>query len=156
MQRRHGTIDQDLVVYGILGASFIGLLAVKGVDLLKGIAEQSQITASAQQAVKNDHIAQRRFSLGCNTGFVMESGVTTLQNGDRALDIKSRAPLPPGAILCDRTGATAVIATDGTVSDIRVSAAIRKRFVEQGFEKDNEQLDRQRQQQEGDRLQEEG
>lgn len=129
---------QDLYVYGALALSFLALLLFKSGDLIQGLSNQSTINRNAQVSAKDNAIAQRRFSLGCNTGTVMSNGSPNLMQGETPLDIRTRTPIPPGALLCDETGATAIVGQDGTVSDIRVSASVRKAFLERGFRTENQ------------------
>jgi len=124
---------QDLAIYGALGLSFLALLLFKGGDLMAGIANQTAITKNSQIAAKDNRVAEQRFSLGCNTGFITASGNTSLIDGEIPLDIITRSPLAPGAVLCDRTGATAIVSPDGLISDIRVSARVRKTYIDRGL-----------------------
>lgn len=124
---------QDFIVYAALGLSFLALLGFKAGDLLQGIANQTQISENAQIVAKDNRVAEQRFSLGCNTGFVLASGNTNLIDGEVPLDVATRSPLAPGAVLCDRTGATAIVSPDGLISDIRVSARVRKTFIDKGL-----------------------
>lgn len=131
------TIDQqDKIIYGVLGLSFLALLLLKGGEQLEGINAQSLITRNASSAAKDSRIAEKRFG-NCNTGFVLADGTPNLIEGETALDIRSRTPLAPGALLCDETGATAIVAKDGTISDIRVSATVRKAYQQQAFRNEN-------------------
>ena len=131
------TIDpQDKIIYGVLGLSFLVLLLFKSSDLIEGINAQSLVSRNASSAAKDSHIAEKRFG-NCNTGFVLADGTPNLINGETPLDIRSRTPLAPGALLCDETGATAIVAKDGTISDIRVSATVRKAYQQQAFRNEN-------------------
>ena len=59
---------------------------------------------------------------------MLTDGTPNLIEGEVPLDIRSHTPLAPGAWLCDETGATATVARDSTISDIRVSATVRKAY----------------------------
>jgi hypothetical protein len=134
------TDKQDLIVYGALGLSFGALLLFKGGNLIEGINNQSIVSQNARIAAKDNQIAESRFGLGCNTGIVMNDGSPNLIEGSIPLDIQSRTPIAKGALLCDQTGATAIVAPDGTVSDIRVSARVRKTYLQRGFREENARL----------------
>ena len=127
---------QDQIIYGVLGLSFLALLLFKSGDLIEGINSQSLVTRNASSAAKDSRIAEKRFG-NCNTGFVLTDGTPNLIEGEVPLDIRSRTPLAPGAWLCDETGATATVARDGTISDIRVSASVRKAYQKQAFRNEN-------------------
>lgn len=124
---------QDLAIYGALGLSFLALLLFKGRDLIGSIHNQSTITQNSQIAAKDNRVAESRFSLGCNTGFVLPNGNTNLIAGETPLDAATRSPIAPGAVLCDRTGATAIVSPSGVISDIRVSARVRKTYIDRGL-----------------------
>lgn len=124
---------QDAIVYGALGLSFAAMLLLKSGDLIQGINNQSLISKNAATAAKDNRVAEQRFSLGCNTGFVLSDGNTNLIAGEVPLDLATRSPLAPGAVLCDRTGATAIVSADGLISDIRVSARVRKTYIDKGL-----------------------
>lgn len=128
--------QQDKIIYGILGLSFFALLLFRSGDLIEGINAQSLITRNASSAAKDSRIAEKRFG-NCNTGFTLADGTPNLIEGEAPLDIRSRTPLAPGAVLCDETGATAIVAKDGTISDIRVSAMVRKAYQQQAFRNEN-------------------
>ena len=132
------TIDQqDKIIYGVLGLSFLALLLFKSGDLIEGINAQSLVTRNASSSAATDsRIAEKRFG-NCNTGFVLTDGTPNLIEGEVPLDIRSRTPLAHGAWLCDETGATATVARDGTISDIRVSASVRKAYQKQAFRNEN-------------------
>ena len=127
---------QDQIIYGVLGLSFLPLLLFRSGDLIEGINAQSLVTRNASSAAKDSRIAEKRFG-NCNTGFVLTDGTPNLIEGEVPLDIRSRTPLAPGAWLCDETGATATVARDGTISDIRVSASVRKAYQKQAFRNEN-------------------
>ena len=127
---------QDQIIYGVLGLSFLALLLFRSGDLIEGINAQSLVTRNASSAAKDSRIAEKRFG-NCNTGFVLTDGTPNLIEGEVPLDIRSRTPLAPGAWLCDETGATATVARDGTISDIRVSASVRKAYQKQAFRNEN-------------------
>lgn len=127
---------QDQIIYGVLGLSFLALLLFKSGDLIEGINAQSLVSKNAQATAKDDAIAQRRFSQGCNTGFLV-AGESVIASTAEALDIRSQRPLSPGAVLCDETGATAIVDRDGYPSDIRVSAKVRKTYQEKSFRNEN-------------------
>lgn len=124
---------QDRIVYGVLGLSFVALLLFRSGDLVKGINNQSMISENARIAAKDNAVAEQRFSLGCNTGFVLADGNTNLIDDQVPLDIQTKSPLAPGAVLCDRTGATAIVSPEGLISDIRVSARVRKTYIDKGL-----------------------
>ncbi len=128
--------QQDKIIYGILGLSFLALLLLKGGEQLEGINAQSLITRNASSAAKDSRIAEKRFG-NCNTGFVLADGTPNLIEGEVPLDIRSRTPLAPGALLCDETGATAIVDKQGAISDIRVSATVRKAYQQQAFRNEN-------------------
>lgn len=128
---------QDLIVYGALGLSFFVLVLFKGGSFLQGINEQSTITTNAKTEARDSRIAERRFG-NCNTGIMMADGSPLLAEGGVVVDIRSRMPLAKGAVVCDESGATAVIAADGSATDIRVSARVRKIYSERGFRADNQ------------------
>lgn len=128
--------QQDQIIYGVLGLSFLALLLFKSGDLIEGINAQSLVSRNASSAAKDSRIAEKRFG-NCNTGFVLSDGTPNLIDGETPLDIRSRTPLAPGALLCDETGATAIVAKDGTISDIRVSATVRKAYQKQAFRNEN-------------------
>ena len=128
--------QQDKIIYGVLGLSFLALLLFRSGDLIEGINAQSLVTRNASSAAKDSRIAEKRFG-NCNTGFVLRDGTPNLIEGEVPLDIRSRTPLAPGAWLCDETGATATVARDGTISDIRVSASVRKAYQKQAFRNEN-------------------
>ncbi|MEX0272410.1 hypothetical protein AB3R30_25175 [Leptolyngbyaceae cyanobacterium UHCC 1019] len=131
------TIDQqDKIIYGVLGLSFLALLLFKSGDLIEGINAQSLVSRNASVAAKDSHIAEKRFG-NCNTGFVLPDGTPNLIEGETPLDIRSRTPLASGSILCDETGATAIVDKQGTISDIRVSATVRKAYQQQAFRNEN-------------------
>ena len=127
---------QDQIIYGVLGLSFLALLLFRSGDLIEGINAQSLVTRNASSAAKDSRIAEKRFG-NCNTGFALANGTPNLIEGEVPLDIRSRTPLAPGAWLCDETGATATVARDGTISDIRVSASVRKAYQKQAFRNEN-------------------
>ena len=127
---------QDQIIYGVLGLSFLALLLFRSGDLIEGINAQSLVTRNASSAAKDSRIAEKRFG-NCNTGFVLRDGTPNLIEGEVPLDIRSRTPLAPGAWLCDETGATAIVSKDGTISDIRVSASVRKAYQKQAFRNEN-------------------
>lgn len=131
------TDRQDLVIYGCLGLSFLALVLFKGGSFLQGIDEQSLITGNAKQEKRDSQIAERRFG-NCNTGIMMADGSPLLVEGGVVVDIRSQVPLAKGAVACDESGGTAVVGADGTATDIRVSARVRKAYLEQGFRIDNE------------------
>jgi hypothetical protein len=131
------TIDQqDKIIYGVLGLSFLALFLFKSGDLIEGINAQSLVSRNASSAAKDSRIAEKRFG-NCNTGFVLADGTPNLIDGETPLDIRSRTPLAPGALLCDETGATAIVDKNGTISDIRVSATVRKAYQQQAFRNEN-------------------
>ena len=130
------TDKQDLIIYGVLGLSFLGLLLFKSGDLIAGLNAQSLVSRNAQSTAKDDTIAQRRFGQGCNTGFLV-AGESILAPTEQALDIRTQRPLSPGSVLCDETGATAIVDRDGYPSDIRVSAKVRKTYQEKAFRNEN-------------------
>ncbi len=127
---------QDQIIYGVLGLSFLALLLFKSGDLIEGINAQSLVSRNASSAAKDSRIAEKRFG-NCSSGFVLADGTPNLIEGEVPLDIRSRTPLAPGAWLCDETGATATVARDGTISDIRVSASVRKAYQKQAFRNEN-------------------
>ncbi|MEX0272475.1 hypothetical protein AB3R30_25505 [Leptolyngbyaceae cyanobacterium UHCC 1019] len=132
------TIDQqDKIIYGVLGLSFLALLLFKSGDLIQDINAQSLVSRNASVAAKDSRIAEKRFG-NCNTGFVLADGTPNLIEGETALDIRSRTPLGKGSILCDETGATAIVDRQGTISDIRVSATVRKAYQQQAFRNENQ------------------
>ena len=128
--------QQDKIIYGVLGLSFLALLLFKGGDQIEGINAQSLISRNASAAAKDSRIAEKRFG-NCSTGFVLPDGTPNLVEGETALDIRSRTPLASGSVLCDETGATAILNRDGTISDIRVSATVRKAYQQQAFRTEN-------------------
>ena len=127
---------QDQIIYGVLGLSFLALLLFKSGDLIEGINAQSLVSRNASSAAKDSRIAEKRFG-NCSSGFVLADGTPNLIEGEVPLDIRSHTPLAPGAWLCDETGATATVARDGTISDIRVSASVRKAYQKQAFRNEN-------------------
>jgi hypothetical protein len=131
------TIDpQDKIIYGVLGLSFLALLLFKGGDQIEGINAQSLISRNASAAAKDSRIAEKRFG-NCSSGFVLADGTPNLIEGETPLDIRSRTPLAKGTCLFDETGATATVGSDGTISDIRVSARVRKAYQRQAFRNEN-------------------
>ena len=131
------TIDrQDQIIYGVLGLSFLALLLFKSGDLIEGINAQSLVSRNASSGAKDSRIAEKRFG-NCNTGFALADGTPNLIEGATPLDIRSLTPLASGSVLCDETGATAIVAKDGTISDIRVSATVRKAYQQQAFRNEN-------------------
>ena len=128
--------QQDKIIYGVLGLSFLALLLFKSGDLLEDINAQSLITRNASSAAKDSRIAEKRFG-NCSSGFVLSDGTPNLIEGETPLDIRSRTPLAEGTCLFDETGATATVAPDGTISDIRVSARVRKAYQERAFRNEN-------------------
>ena len=131
------TIDQqDKIIYGVLGLSFLALLLFKSGDLIEGINAQSLVSRNASSGAKDSRIAEKRFG-NCNTGFALANGTPNLIEGETPLDIRSLTPLASGAVLCDETGATAIVNKDGTISDIRVSASVRKAYQQQAFRNEN-------------------
>ena len=128
--------QQDKIIYGVLGLSFLALLLFKSGDLIEGINAQSLIIRNASNSVKDSRIAEKRFG-NCNTGFALADGTPNLIEGEVPLDIRSRTPLASGSVLYDETGATATVAPDGTISDIRVSARVRKAYQERAFRNEN-------------------
>ena len=132
---------QDKIIYGVLGLSFLVLLLLKGGEQIEGINAQSLVSRNASSAARDSRIAEKRFG-NCNTGFVLADGTPNLIERETALDIRSRTPLASGSILCDETGATAIIAKDGTISDIRVSATVRKAYQQQAFRNENLKVQR--------------
>ena len=120
----------------MLGLSFLALFLFKSGDLIEGINAQSLVSRNASSAAKDSRIAEKRFG-NCNTGFVLADGTPNLIDGETPLDIRSRTPLAPGALLCDETGATAIVDKNGTISDIRVSATVRKAYQQQAFRNEN-------------------
>lgn len=123
----------DYFIYGAMGVSMLALLAFRGGDLLQGIANQSAIARTSQTAAKDNAVAEQRFGMGCNTGFVMQNGARNLIPNMTALDARTGVPIAPGALLCDQSGATAIVGADGTVTDMRVSARVRKTFLDKGL-----------------------
>ena len=131
------TIDQqDQIIYGVLGLSFLALLLFRSGDLIEGINAQSLVSRNASSGAKDSRIAEKRFG-NCNTGFALADGTPNLIEGETPLDIRSLTPLARGSVLCDETGATAIVAKDGTISDIRVSASVRKAYQKQAFRNEN-------------------
>ena len=128
--------QQDKIIYGVLGLSFLALLLFRSGDLIEGINAQSLITRNASSAAKDSRIAENRFG-NCSSGFVLSDGTPNLIEGETPLDIRSRTPLAKGTCLFDETGATATVAPDGTISDIRVSARVRKAYQERAFRNEN-------------------
>jgi hypothetical protein len=129
---------QDTIVYGALGLSMLALLLFRGGDLLDGINQQSLISRTAQQTAKDDAIAQRRFSLGCNTGFLV-NGVSVIDTTAPAVDIRTRRLLPINTVVCTETG-TAIVGNGGYLTDIRTSATVRRKVQERGFLTENNKL----------------
>lgn len=127
---------QDQIIYGVLGLSFLALLLFKSGELLEGINAQSLISRNASAAAKDSRIAEKRFG-NCSSGFVLSDGTPNLIEGETPLDIRSRTPLAKGTCLFDETGATATVGSDGTISDIRVSARVRKAYQQQAFRNEN-------------------
>ena len=127
---------QDQIIYGVLGLSFLALLLFKSGDLIEGINAQSLVSRNASSAAKDSRIAEKRFG-NCSSGFVLADGTPNLIEGETPLDIRSLTPLASGSVLCDETGATAIVAKDGTISDIRVSATVRKAYQQQAFRNEN-------------------
>ena len=128
--------QQDQIIYGVLGLSFLALILFKSGDLIEGINAQSLVTRNASSAAKDSRIAEKRFG-NCSSGFVLSDGTPNLIEGETPLDIRSRTPLATGSCLFDETGATAIVAKDGTISDIRVSASVRKAYQKQAFRNEN-------------------
>ena len=127
---------QDQIIYGVLGLSFLALLLFRSGDLIEGINAQSLVTRNASSGAKDSRIAEKRFG-NCNTGFALANGTPNLIEGETPLDIRSLTPLASGSVLCDETGATAIVSKDGTISDIRVSASVRKAYQKQAFRNEN-------------------
>ena len=127
---------QDQIIYGVLGLSFLALILFKSGDLIEGINAQSLVSRNASSAAKDSRIAEKRFG-NCSSGFVLADGTPNLIEGEVPLDIRSRTPLASGGCLFDETGATAIVAKDGTISDIRVSASVRKAYQKQAFRNEN-------------------
>ena len=127
---------QDQIIYGVLGFSFLALLLFRSGDLIEGINAQSLVSRNASSGAKDSRIAAKRFG-NCNTGFALANGTPNLIEGETPLDIRSLTPLASGSVLCDETGATAIVAKDGTISDIRVSATVRKAYQQQAFRNEN-------------------
>ena len=127
---------QDKIIYGVLGLSFLALLLLKGGDQIEGINAQSLVSRNASSAARDSRIAEKRFG-NCSSGFVLADGTPNLIDGEVPLDIRSRTPLASGGCLFDETGATAIVAKDGTISDIRVSASVRKAYQKQAFRNEN-------------------
>jgi hypothetical protein len=132
--------NQDWVVYGVLGISFLALLILKGPDLMQGISEQGRISESIRRQAKDSEIAMARYSVGCSTQWQMSDGSQILSEGFPAIDIESGQVLPPGSVLCGPNGATAIVSSTGFVSDIRVSAQLQRIYLERGFSNANDQL----------------
>ena len=128
--------QQDKIIYGVLGLSFLALLLLKGGDQIEGINAQSLVSRNASSAARDSRIAEKRFG-NCSSGFVLSDGTPNLIEGEVPLDIRSRTPLASGGCLFDETGATAIVAKDGTISDIRVSATVRKAYQKQAFRNEN-------------------
>ena len=128
--------QQDKIIYGVLGLSFLALLLLKGGDQIEGINAQSLVSRNASSAARDSRIAEKRFG-NCSSGFVLSDGTPNLIEGEVPLDIRSRTPLAKGTCLFDETGATATVAPDGTISDIRVSARVRKAYQERAFRNEN-------------------
>ena len=127
---------QDKIIYGVLGLSFLALLLLKGGEQIEGINAQSLVSRNASSAARDSRIAEKRFG-NCSSGFVLSDGTPNLIEGEVPLDIRSRTPLASGGCLFDETGATAIVAKDGTISDIRVSATVRKAYQKQAFRNEN-------------------
>lgn len=132
------TDRQDLIVYGSLAFSFLALIVFKGGDFLKSVNEQSLITSNARNELRDSRIAERRFGNGCNTGIMMADGSPTIAEGGVVVDIRTRSPLSRGAVICDETGSTAVVSESSTATDVRVSARVRKIYIERNFRTENE------------------
>ena len=128
--------QQDKIIYGVLGLSFLALLLLKGGEQIEGINAQSLVSRNASSAARDSRIAEKRFG-NCSSGFVLSDGTPNLIEGEVPLDIRSRTPLASGGCLFDETGATAIVAKDGTISDIRVSATVRKAYQKQAFRNEN-------------------
>jgi len=127
---------QDLIANGLLGLSFVAMGVFKSGDIIAGFQNQSVISGNAKATAQDNAIAIRRFDEGCTTGFLI-NGKPTITTDGIAVDIRVGTPLGKGAVLCDETGATAILDQVGIASDIRVSAVIRRRFREQKFRDDN-------------------
>lgn len=122
-------IPPEAWIYLGLAGCFGLLVAVKGGDLLQNMQRQSAADISAQQAVRDNATAEQRFSMGCNTGFLV-NGQPTLVKGQLPVDALAGTAIAPGAVLCDRTGATAIVQPNGLIGDIAVSARVRKAFLD--------------------------
>jgi len=133
---KHDIDVQDLVVYGLFGLSLVVMGVFKSGDIIADFQDQSVISGNAKATVQDNAISIRRFDEGCNTGFLID-GESIISPDAVALDIDTRRQLRPGAVLCDQTGATAILDKDGIASDIRLSATVRRRFREQKFRDDN-------------------
>ena len=127
---------QDLVVYGLFGLSLVVMGVFKSGDIMADFQNQSLISRNAKATAQDNAVAIRRFDEGCTTGFLI-NGTPTITTDGIAVDIRVGTPLGKGAVLCDETGATAVLDEGGIASDIRLSATVRRRFREQKFRDDN-------------------
>ena len=127
---------QDLIANGLLGLSFAAMGLFKAGDIIGGFQSQSLVSNNAKATAQDNVIAQRRFSEGCNTGFLVD-GKSSITTENIAIDIRLGTPLGKGTVLCDETGATAILDQDGIPSDIRVSAVVRRRYHEQKFRDEN-------------------
>ena len=76
--------QQDRVIYGVLGLSFLALLLFRSGDLIEGINAQSLITRNASSAARDSRIAEKRFG-NCSSGFVLSDGTPNLIEGETPL-----------------------------------------------------------------------
>jgi len=149
----------DLIAKGLLGLSFVvtGVVigGVTGVvigvfgsgDIIEWFKENELTNRIAGATAKDDAIARSRFNDVCNTGFLAD-GFPIISTKAVAVDIRTQRSLKPGTVLCDGTGATAILDKDGIASDIRVSAKVKRMYHDQGFHEQNEAILREKKLQE--------
>lgn len=131
-------LTQDQIVYGALGLFCLGTVLIELPKLQQGLATQQAKTAMLRAQDNEASVAEARFKRGCNTGFLNQAGKTTILDGSQAFDIRNKTPLQDGAVVCDEAGATAIV-KGGVMTQVKVSAKVRKAYVANTFRNDNSQ-----------------
>lgn len=131
-------LSQDRIVYGALGLFCVATMVAEWPKLQAGLATQQAKTTMLRAQDSESQVAEARFKRGCNTGFLNQAGKTTIIEGSQAFDIRNKTPLQDGSAVCDEAGATAIV-KGGVMTEVKVSAKVRKAYVADGFRNDNSQ-----------------
>lgn len=113
------------------GVAGVLLVAFQAPQMWSNFQDRQLSGQIARQTLIDAAIAERRYSLGCNTEFLI-LGKPVIVAGEIPVDLRG-VPLPRGTLLCDGNGTTAVVGQDNRATDPRNSARIKNTFIQQGL-----------------------